>query len=117
MLQIPPGSVAVRLLIKPAHTLKEPPIVGTGLTVSSCIAIQPVGSVYVMVTTPESMPDTVPVPSMVATVTSLLLHVPPAAMLSSTVPEPVQIAKVPVIADGNGFTVTSARAIQPVGKV
>ena len=63
--------------------------------------------------TPEAIPELVP---MVATLVLLLSHVPP-PVLESVVVEPAQTVAVPVIADGNGFTVTTVVVIQLVDSV
>jgi hypothetical protein len=65
---------------------------------------------------PDVTPKTIPVPaSTVATVVSLLLHVPLPALLNVVV-KPIQTPVVPVIADGSGLTVTVVVFMQPVGK-
>jgi hypothetical protein len=70
-----------------------------------------------MVVVPAKTPDTTPVPeTTVATLVVLLLHVPPPASLSEVV-EPTQTEGVPLIADGNGLTVTTRVAVQPEGSV
>ena len=63
--------------------------------------------------TPETIPELVPI---VATLVLLLIHVPP-PVLESVVVEPAQTVAVPVIADGNGLTVTTVVVIQPVASV
>ena len=63
--------------------------------------------------TPETIPELVPI---VATLVLLLIHVPP-PVLERVVVEPAQTVAVPVIADGNGFTVTTVVVIQPVASV
>ncbi len=63
--------------------------------------------------TPETIPELVP---MVATLVLLLVQVPP-PVLESVVVEPAQTVVVPVIADGNGFTVTAVVVMQPVESV
>jgi hypothetical protein len=47
-------------------------------------------------------------------VAPLLLHAPPLVALLSVVEAPAHTCVVPVIADGNGFTVMVAVAVQPV---
>ena len=47
----------------------------------------------------------------------LLLHVPPGVASVSVVVKPMQPLLVPLIAPGNGFTVTSVMAVQPADKV
>ena len=61
----------------------------------------------------ETMPELVPI---VATLVLLLIHVPP-PVLERVVVEPAQTVAVPVIADGNGFTVKTVVVIQPVASV
>jgi len=58
-------------------------------------------------------PVTIPVDEpTVALVTALLVHVPPASALESVVVPPTHTEAVPVIAAGNGNTVTCVVAIQ-----
>ena len=68
-----------------------------------------------MVATPEPVPVTRPVPApTVATEVLLLLHVPPVVVSVSRVVKDIQRVEEPVIDDGNGFTVTTSVALQPV---
>jgi hypothetical protein len=53
----------------------------------------------------------------VATAGVALLHVPPAVALLKVVVEPMQTLVVPVMAAGNGLTVTVVVTAQPVPKV
>jgi hypothetical protein len=46
-----------------------------------------------------------------------LLHVPPGIRSLNTVVAPRQILVLPLIAEGNGLTVTFLEAVQPVGNV
>ena len=62
---------------------------------------------------PETIPELVPI---VATMVLLLTHVPP-PVLERVVVEPAQTVAVPVIADGNGLTVTTVVVMQPVASV
>ena len=63
------------------------------------------------------MPVTTPVVDIVPIVPVLLLDVPPPVASVKEVVNPVHTLSDPSIAVGNGFTVTTAVAIQPVGKV
>jgi hypothetical protein len=54
---------------------------------------------------------------MAATVMALLLQAPPAIASLNPEGKPLQIWVVPVIAGGNGFTVTATPAMQPVARV
>ena len=47
----------------------------------------------------------------------LLVQAPPPGAELSVVVSPIHTTAAPLIADGNGLTVTMAVAIQPVGKV
>ena len=60
------------------------------------------------------MPDEEPT---VATVVALLAHVPPVVTSLKPVVKPTQTVAVPVIDEGNGLTVTTNVAIQPVPRV
>ncbi len=63
---------------------------------------------------PGAMPVAVPVPTpIVATVPSLLTHVPPPGALLSVVEIPAHILSVPLIADGFALTVTVVEVRQP----
>jgi len=53
----------------------------------------------------------------VATVVLLLLHEPPAVVSLNEVVSPEQILETPVIAPGEGFTVTVARTVHPPAEV
>lgn len=60
--------------------------------------------------------DTRPVPEpTVATVVTLLVHVPPDVVLLSCVVAPAHIVVLPVMVVGNGFTVTVIDRLHPVG--
>ena len=88
--------------------------VGTGLTVTACLAAQPVtGSVYITVSCPAASPVSV-APDSVATAGVVWLHMPPTVTSASVVPSPMHTCGVPVIAAGTGFTVTIFMALQPV---
>jgi hypothetical protein len=70
-----------------------------------------------MVVVPPPAPVTRPVAEpMVATAVLLLIHSPLPVALVSVVVVASQIAKVPAIATGVGFTVTVVDLIQPVGR-
>lgn len=64
-----------------------------------------------MVVTPVLAPVTVPESEPIAaTEGKLLVQVPPGVILVSVVEDVPQMMNVPAMADGNGFTVTSAVA-------
>lgn len=63
---------------------------------------------------PTLIPETMPVEDpTTAIAVELLLHVPPGVLLLSVVVLPLHTSVVPVIAAGNGFTVTVA-VVKPV---
>ena len=66
---------------------------------------------------PVAAPVTTPAISTGAIEELLLLHVPLAVASFNAVIDPRHTPREPVIGAGNGFTVTDAVAIQPVGKV
>src|SRR5437763_776971 len=71
-----------------------------------------------MTAVPASTPVTTPLDDpIVATAVVLLIHVPPAIASVKLVVDPVQTSSEPAIAAGNGFTVKTAVALQPVESV
>ena len=115
--QVPPPA-SVNAVVKPTHTVRVPVMdAGSGFTVTTAVIIQPVAvNVYVIVAVPDApVPVTRPVDEPTLAVPgALLLHTPPGVASLNEVVKPEQTASVPRIADGNGFTVTSAVIIQPV---
>jgi hypothetical protein len=119
LLHVPPAGVDASDVVSPIHTEGVPAIAdGVGFTVTSDVVVHPVAvSVKAMVALPPDTPDTVEVkPGEVtfAMPVALLLHDPMPAPVS-TVLEPAQTSRVPVIADGGAFTVTVfvAMLVQP----
>jgi hypothetical protein len=118
-LHVPPVTVFVKVVAKPAQTDAVPPMAGgSGLTVKTTVDVQPDGSVYVITVVPDASPLTTPllIP-IVATVVLLLLQVPPVVLLLKVAVSPSHTLAVPVIAAGNGLTVIFLIARQVVGKV
>jgi hypothetical protein len=112
LLQVPPPA-SLRVVVNPEHTVSVPSIaVGNGLTVTTVVIIQVVGKVYVMTPVPADTPVTIPVALTVAV--PVLLQVPPPLASDNDVVSPRQTLIAPNIAVGNGLTVTTAVAIQPV---
>ena len=70
-----------------------------------------------MVSIPAEIPDTTPLPDIVAITVLLLVQVPPEIVSFSVIKEPSQTVFVPVIEAGAGFTETVIEMVQPVGKV
>ena len=75
---------------------------------------QPVGNVYVTVSTPGLLPVTSPFESIVAIVVLLIVQTPPTELSESVVVSCRHNVLLPVMMLGSGFTVTIAVAIQPV---
>jgi len=106
------GSVIVFSIVEPVGA--SAPGVGNGLTVTCATRLHVFVHVYVMFDVPPDTPVTIPLDEpTVAFAPWLLNQVPPASVLDSVVVAPWHTVSVPVIAAGNGFTVTIAVLIQP----
>ena len=70
---------------------------------------------------PLDTPVTIPLPgpeeTTVAIAGALLLHIPPDTVLLSTVVAPVHTFVLPVITDGNAFTVIVVEVLHPLDKL
>lgn len=79
------------------------------------VIIQPVGSVYVMVTMPKPLPPvTMPVAEPIVAIEVLpLLHVPMKLLSINCAERPAQTLKAPVMGAGNESTVTKVVERQP----
>ena len=119
LLHVPPALTSLRLVVEPWHTDATPNIdPGNGLTVTTAVVWQPVGNTNMIVDVPADTPVTTPlVMPIVAMPVALLLQVPGALASVSVVVSPAHTSSVPVITAGNGFTVTIAVMIHPVGNV
>ena len=109
LLQLPPALESDSVSVLPGQ-IAPAPVIATGfaLTVKACVAVQPVGSVYVIVVVPALTAVTTPVvDTIVAIVVSLLVQLPPEVASISSAVLPAQADIVPVIADGLGLTVTN----------
>ena len=119
LLQVPPPAASVKVVVNPEQTASVPSIaVGNGFTVATAVMMQSVGNVYVIVavlvvitTPPVTRPVAEPI---LAIPEALLLHVPPVVASLNVVVSPEQTLRVPSIAVGDGFTVTTAVTIQLV---
>ena len=119
LVHAPPVLVLLSAVVRPAHTFIVPVIAaGNGLTVTAVVLIQPVASIYVIVAVPAVTPVTTPVDALIAAIVPLLLlHTPDGVASLSAVVRPAHTLVTPVIASGNGFTVTAVVAIHVVGNV
>lgn len=123
LVHIPPVTELVSVIELPTHNLipgvpSEPARgPGIGFTVTLYVAKQPVGIIYVIVTTPAATPVTTPVEDpTVAIVVLLLVHVPPSGLPVSVIEEPAHTVLGPEIT-GVGSTVMIKVAKQPVDNV
>jgi hypothetical protein len=108
LLHTPPAEALLRVVVWNSHTVVAP-VIGDGspFTVTTAVAIQPVGAVYVIVAVPVVVPAVqVPPEVIVAVPVALLLQVPPGVALLSVADWPTHSDIVPVIADGSVFTVS-----------
>jgi hypothetical protein len=114
LLHVPPGVALLNVVAYPTQTRGEPRI-GDGdvFTVTLVILPHPVDSEYVTEEIPADTPVTTPVEDTV-NIEDPVDQVPPAGVDVSVVVAPWQTRTVPIIADGNGSTVTTAVDIQPV---
>jgi hypothetical protein len=114
LLQVPPGDVSLKLVVKPTHVFRFPVIApGKALTVTVASAAQPVGNEYEIVAVPADMPVTTPVVPVVAIVVALLLHTPPPEGSLKVVVNPGQTVMTPFIGNGPRLTVTDIVVKQP----
>ena len=117
LLHVPPGVASLSVVVKPKHTAGVPRIADNGFTVAVTVAIQVVGSIYVIIGLPAATPVTVPSVPTSARPVLLLLQMPPGVWSLSDVVSVAQTIGVPEIPDGFGLTVTLAVVIHEVGKV
>jgi hypothetical protein len=118
LVQVPPLVASASVVVLPAHTLNVPVMAaGSGLTVYTFVALQPVDSMYIIVDVPADSADTIPALVTVPTVVVPLLHVPPAGAEDKVVVAPSHAMAVPVMAEGVRLTVTVLCTLQPVGNV
>ncbi len=107
LLQVPPGSDDVSVVLNDSHTDSTPDSVpAVVLTVTCCVVKQPVGNVYVISAVPAAAPVMTPPVPADATDGADELQAPPAGEEDNVVVPPVQRASAPAIADGVALTVT-----------
>jgi hypothetical protein len=106
LLHAPSDVTSARLVVAPGHTVNVPVIKeGSGLIVAILVVAQPVGNVKVITAVPPATPPTEPPAPIVATAVLPLLHVPLASL--NEVVAPAHTEAIPLMAEGNGFTVTT----------
>jgi hypothetical protein len=116
VLQLPPPVAQVRGIVRPSHTCNGPDIAaGSTLTVIVFDRVQPVPTIpHTIVTVPGVTPITIPLEApTVATDGVPELHVQPGVVVDNVAGWPTHAVPGPVIAAGNGFTVTVALRPQP----
>jgi hypothetical protein len=115
LLQAPPDVAFASVVVRPTQAVSVPVIVaGSAPTVATVVTEHPVNSLYVIIVVPAATPVKTPeVTPIVAVVSVPLFQVPPLVALESETTLPIQIAVVPVIADGIGLTVTTIVLAQP----
>ena len=113
LLQEPPETDSIKVVVRPAHTVVVPVIAaGTAFTVIAVVRVQPEPIEYEIVAVPVPIPVTTPVPEpMVPTAVLLLVHVPPAVASLKVVVSPTHAVVVPVMAE-IGPTVTVLVTLQ-----
>jgi hypothetical protein len=112
LLQTPPDTLLVRVVVVPVHTLVGPLITsGNTFTVATLVALQPLLNVYSIVAVPTALPVTIPLVPTEAIASSVLDHTPPTEPVSVAV-VPMQIDALPTT-DGDAITETANVAILP----
>ena len=114
LVQVPPAGVPVRAVDDPSHTVSVPSIgLGSGVTVTTVVLLQPEPSAYVTEAVPAVIPVATPVVALIDMLPLGVLHVPPAGVALSVVLLPIQTVSVPLIVPGAALTVTTADVLQP----
>ena len=99
LVHAPPLKPSLKLLVNPAHIWVEPLIApGVALIVTACVAVQPVGEVYVITVVPAVRPVKTPPELTVPTAGVLLAHVPPVVASLNVIVFPAHTAVRPLIA-------------------
>jgi hypothetical protein len=113
--QVPPVALFVKVVVPPTHALSVPPIApGAAFTVTTDVAKQPPGKVYVIVDVPAPTALTTPEALMVATVVVALCQVPPEAVFPKEDVPPTHSPKLPEIVPGVALTVNGTLVAQPL---
>lgn len=118
VLQTPPAGVVVHVTDCPTQ-IGDVPVIGLGsaTAVTTVVAMQPEGGVYVIVAVPAVPAVHVPVEAPMLADAPLDDHVPPGVAQLRVALLPWHKVVVPVIGAVVGFTVSVATDIQPPGSV
>lgn len=118
LIQVPPDDVLDSVASEPTHTTCSPVMAGGAeFTVTTAVRAHELDNVYVIVVVPVATGDIDPAVEIVATPCVLLDHVPPVGEDERVVVPAGHSARIPLIAAGILFTVTSAVALHPVESV
>lgn len=113
-LHLPPSVVSISVIDEPEHTVWLPMMPDTGLIMIVVMAAQPELRVYEINTVPEPKAVTAPdVPPTTAMYLLPLAHTPPGVPLLNVIVLPTHTVAGPVIAVGDGTTVTVVLAVHP----
>jgi hypothetical protein len=93
-------------MVDPTQTDVGLPVMtdGVGLTVNNVVTMQPVGKVYLIVSTPTLNPVTTPEGLTVAIEEVLLDQEPPLVVSDKVLVDPMHVIVVPLIGFGSGIT-------------
>ena len=118
LVHLPPVVPSLKVVLCKAQIVVIP-VIGNGLafTEITVVAVHPAPNEYVMIVVPMLTPQILPLDEpIVATVTSVLVQLPPLTASASVRHTPVHTFGPPAIAVAVGFTVTICVTMQPVGK-
>ena len=115
VLHVPPSDKLANTVLLPTQVLSTPTNASGRATVVSMATADPQPVIYEIIVVPADKPAAkIPVEEpIVATGSVLLTHVPPASASDKVVPPPAHCRSVPIIAGGNGFTVTTVVTAHP----
>lgn len=110
LLHAPVAGRLLNVVVWPTHIVSAPLMVpGNRFTVIVLEVAHPVLNVYTILVVPAAIPATIPEPApTVPAAVMLLLHVPPSGVLVSVIVDCSHTTDGPPIADGSGFTSTTA---------
>ena len=118
VLHAPPVAMSVNVIEAPTQTLSTPVMSGTTgkesiiITENAMSLPQLFVTVYLIVSEPADIPVTTP-PATVA-IPDDVLQTPPDEVSAKVIDKPTHMFDAPLIATGNGFTVTVVVTWQPV---
>ena len=119
LVHVPPVDASVSVTDDPAQIFNVPAIAaGKGFTVMMAEVMQPVVNVQVTLAVPAVVPVTIPVADPIEAIPTVpVLHEPPVVASERVAVAPAHKLMEPVIAAGNGLTVTISVTLHPVLRV